>query len=94
MQTYSLPSTPWVQVRPGVPSLHGLPVMETARHIGHGWGWGTWEKGPKGRQELDNGLRSHSLAYSHCNNVNSVSGKPSFLSQGYVKNVPGPGWSQ
>lgn len=29
MQTYSLPSTPWVQVRLGVPSLHGLPVVET-----------------------------------------------------------------
>lgn len=41
MQTYSLPSTPWVQVRPEVPSLHGLPAMETAKPIGHGWGWGT-----------------------------------------------------
>lgn len=53
MQTYSLPSTPWVQVRPEVPSLHGLPVMETAKPIGHGWGWGTlWGRDPKGGRNL------------------------------------------
>lgn len=52
MQTYSLPSAPWVQVHLGAPSLHGLPVLETARHIGHGWGSeavGLWGQGFKGR---------------------------------------------
>lgn len=63
MQTYSLPSAPWVQVRLGVPSFHGLPVLETTRHIDHGWGSEAvelWGQGPKGRVELDNGLWTHS----------------------------------
>lgn len=29
MQTYSLPLTPWVQARLGVPSCLGHPVMKT-----------------------------------------------------------------
>lgn len=44
---------------------------------------GLWGEGPKGRQELDNGLRSHSLLTLQV----SVAGKLSFLSQGNVKNV-------
>lgn len=37
-QTHSLPSTPWVRVRPGVLSRLGHPAMETAMQRGHSCG--------------------------------------------------------
>jgi hypothetical protein len=37
MQTYSLPSTPWVQVHLGAPLCHGHPGMETAMQTGYDW---------------------------------------------------------
>lgn len=64
--TGSLPSSPWVLVRLGVPSCPGHPVMETARQGGHGCGVALWEAGaevfkrPKReRQGLVQSLQSH-----------------------------------
>lgn len=51
MQTCSLPSTPWVRARLGVPSCPGHPVMETAIQGGHGSGVALWGEGAEGTPE-------------------------------------------
>lgn len=72
MQTYSLPLTPWAQVRLGVPSLHGLPVVEITRHIGHGWGSG--DRDPKGGRNL-------TMVYGVIPSLLTLSGNPSLICQ-------------
>lgn len=52
MQICSLPLIPWVQVRLGVPSCPGHPVVETAIQGGYGCEMVLWGAGAEGLPEV------------------------------------------